>query len=83
MRRDGVKEASEVCQVVGVGVQSASRCVRMRQEGVRVALGRLQDYFWPQDGVRMASRMVHVCVRKCQSSVRMASGWCQDDVRIV
>ena len=27
-----------------------------------------------QGGVRMASGMVHVCVRKLQGSVRMASG---------
>ena len=55
MRRDGVKQASEVCQVVGVGVQSASRRVRVRQEGVRVALKRLQEYFWRQDGARMTA----------------------------
>ena len=31
----------------------------------------------------MASEMVQVCVRKRQGSVRMASGWPQDDVRKV
>ena len=40
MRQDGVRQASEVCQGSGVGARSTSRCVRMRQEGVRVAPGR-------------------------------------------
>ena len=40
MRQDGVRQASKVCHGSGVGVRSTSRCVRMRQEGVRVAPGR-------------------------------------------
>ena len=43
MRQIGVRQASEVCQDSGLGVRSASGCVRMRQEGVRVASKRLQD----------------------------------------
>ena len=43
MRQDGVRQASEVCQASGVGVRSTSGCVRMRQEGVRVASGKRQD----------------------------------------
>ena len=34
-----------------------------------------------QDGVMMAAGMFHVCVRKRQGSVRMASGWRQESVR--
>ena len=40
-RQDGVRQASEVCQGKGVGVRSASGCVRMRREVV-----------WPASGVR-------------------------------
>ena len=55
MRQDGLRQASEVCPGSGVGVRSASRCVRMRQEGVRVASGRRQDNEasgWRQDDVK-------------------------------
>ena len=37
MCQDGVKHTSQVCQGRRVGVRSVSRCVRMRQKGVRVA----------------------------------------------
>ena len=48
---------------------------------------------WRQGGVRMASGMVHICVRKRQAGVRMASrprqqnvktvsGWPQDGIRM-
>ena len=55
MCQDGVRQASHVCQGRGVGVRSASGCFRMRQEGVRVALGTRQDYLasgWRQDDVK-------------------------------
>ena len=53
--QDGIRQASEVCQGSSVGVRSTSRCVRMRQEGVRVASGRRQDNLasgWRQDDVK-------------------------------
>ena len=43
VRQDCVKQASEVCQGRGVGVRNAVKCVRMRQEGVRMVSGRHQD----------------------------------------
>ena len=43
MRHDGVREASEVCQGGGVCVKIARGYVRRRQEGVRVACGKLED----------------------------------------
>ena len=55
MRQDGVRQALEVCQGSGVGVRSASGCVRMRQEGVRMASGRREDTLasvWRQDDVK-------------------------------
>ena len=55
MRQDGVRQASEVCQVRVVGVRDASGCIRMRLEGVRVASGRRQDNLasgWRQDDVK-------------------------------
>ena len=55
MRRDEARQASEVCQGSGVGVRSTSRCVRMRQKGVRVASGRRRDNLasgWRQDDVK-------------------------------
>ena len=55
MRQDGVRQLSEVCQGSGVGVRSTSRCVRMRQEGVRVASGRRHVNVasgWRQDDVK-------------------------------
>ena len=58
--------------------------VRMRQNDVRTASG------WRQNGVSMASGMVHICVRKPQGGVKMAwddirvtSGKCQESVRVV
>ena len=61
MREDSVRQASEVCQGSGVGVRSTSGCVRMHQEGVRVASGRRQDHLasgWRQDDVkRRGARM--------------------------
>ena len=58
MRQDGVSQVSEVCQRNGGGVRSASGCVWMRQESIRVASGRRQENLasgWRQDGVRMTS----------------------------
>ena len=55
MRQDAVGQATHVCQGRGVGARSASGCVRMRQEGVRVASGRRQDNLasgWRQDDVK-------------------------------
>ena len=55
MRQDGFGQGSHVCHGSGVGVRSASGCVRMRQEGVRVASGRRQDNLascWRQDDVK-------------------------------
>ena len=61
MRQDGIRQAPEVCQGSGVRVRSTSGCVRMRQEGVRVASGRRQDDLasgWRQDDVkRRGARM--------------------------
>ena len=55
MRQDGVRTASLVSHGRDVGIRGASICVRMRQEGVRVASGRHHDNFasgWPQDDVK-------------------------------
>ena len=55
MHQDGVEETSYVCQGRGVGVRGVSGCIRMRQEGVRVASGRRQDNLasgWRQDDVK-------------------------------
>ena len=54
-REDGVRQASHVGQGRVVGVRSASGCVRMCQEGVKLASGRLQVTLasgWRQDDVK-------------------------------
>ena len=65
MRQDGVRQASEVCQGSGVGVRSTSGCVRMRQEGVRVASGRRQDNLasgWRQDDFKRQGARINCWV---------------------
>ena len=78
-------------------LQLHQKCVRMRQEGVRMASGWRQD---ASGGVRQASevcqgsgvgvRSTSQCVRMRQEGVRvasgrrqdnLASGWRQDDVK--
>ena len=69
-RQDGVRQASEVWQGSGVGVRSMSGCVRMRQEGVRVASGGRQDNLasgWRQDGVKGCGAQI-----KCRSGHSLA-----------
>ena len=62
MRQDGVRQAVEVLQASGVGVKSASGCVRMRQQGVRVASGGRQDNSasgWRQDDVKQRGARIN------------------------
>ena len=63
MRQDGVKQVSEVCQGSGVGVRRTLGCVRMRQEGIRVASGRRQDSSasgWRQDDVKRRGARINL-----------------------